>query len=269
MKKVKVTPEMAQAWLDNQLQNRTKSATTVSQYATAMFDGVWLADESLPLRFNEDGRLVDGQHRLLAVIEHGLPVDFFVVENNDKVLDAVHNTKARTLADRLVMCSRANQKNARAIASLGGVLCDRMAFGRVTIAAQRVGVGRMKRRPDEIWTAYRLAGVEDIDLLVNQADYWYRQQPSKFRLVSATIIAYMFCQSPPMILDFVAEVVLPEHPNRRASVLALRRQLGNADFSQSVRMGMVAAAYNNPLAKLIRVGSAVPDLTGGRFVASL
>jgi hypothetical protein len=265
MKKVNVTPAMAQSWLETQVPNRSLSVATVGQYARAMFDGVWLANEAVPIRFDEEGRLADGQHRLEAVIKYGQPVDFFVVTNDADVLDAIHNTKPRTLADRLVMCSRADQRNARLIASLGGVLCDRIEFGRVTIAAQRVGVARMKRRPDEVWTAYKAADIADIDLLVQQAEYWYRQQPSKFRLISATIIAYMLCQNPPGILDFIGEVVMPEHPNRRQSVLSLRRQLGNGDFSQSVRMGMTAYAYNNPLVKIIRVSTVVPDLDGGSF----
>lgn len=265
MKKVKVTPDMAQAWLDGQVQNRNVSKVTTEQYAAAMRDGAWIADEAVPLRFNEQGRLADGQHRLAAVIMHGKPVEFFLATNSAEALDALHNTKPRTLADRLVMTSQADNKHARALASLGGVLCDRREFGRVNIAAQRVGVGRMKRRPDEIWSAFQWAGVDPVGV-VEDAEHWYRQQPSKFRLVSATILGYLICQRPPGFLDFIAETVLDAHPNRRSSVIALRRQLGNGDFSQSVRLGMVAAAFNNPDLKLIRVTTSVADLEGGSFI---
>ena len=64
-----VTPEMARRWLDsNTRSNRRPSAKTVDAYAREMAAGRWLVTHQ-GIAFNQAGELVDGQHRLLAIIE--------------------------------------------------------------------------------------------------------------------------------------------------------------------------------------------------------
>lgn len=67
-----VTPEMAQEWLGSNTNNRNLRTRRVAQYAMDMKEGDWHFNGD-PIRFATDGTLLDGQHRLHAIIESGLP----------------------------------------------------------------------------------------------------------------------------------------------------------------------------------------------------
>jgi len=66
-----VTPEQALAWLESNVDNRTIRPARVAQYARDMALGAWHVTGD-PLRFN-GSQLFDGQHRLLACVEAGVP----------------------------------------------------------------------------------------------------------------------------------------------------------------------------------------------------
>ena len=63
---VRVTPEMARKWLNHNKHNRTVSQMAVKRYRADMIEGRWqyLGD---PIRFDVQGNLLDGQHRLFAL----------------------------------------------------------------------------------------------------------------------------------------------------------------------------------------------------------
>lgn len=76
---VVVTPDMAQRWLNtHNTHNRPLLAFRVEQYARDMADGRWSFNGE-PIQFDHDGVLLNGQHRLQAVIDSGLPQTFIVV----------------------------------------------------------------------------------------------------------------------------------------------------------------------------------------------
>lgn len=62
-----ITPELAKKYLAENQGNRTLRTRAVEVYALDMACGNWkfLGD---PIRFSRDGRLLDGQHRLAAII---------------------------------------------------------------------------------------------------------------------------------------------------------------------------------------------------------
>lgn len=63
-----VTPELAREWLDHNTNNRTLRRDTVTRYANDMSAGNWsLVGDSIC--FDESGNLINGQHRLNAVIQ--------------------------------------------------------------------------------------------------------------------------------------------------------------------------------------------------------
>lgn len=85
-----ITPEIAQAWLSQNMKNRTMRMHRVKQYAEEMRRGQWqLAGD--PIRFDHNGILLDGQHRLRAVVEYGNPMPFVIIRGLDsdsfKVMD--------------------------------------------------------------------------------------------------------------------------------------------------------------------------------------
>jgi hypothetical protein len=68
-----VTPELATQWLATNQQNRQPKLNRVSVYATAMREGRWRLTHQ-GIGFDRSGNLIDGQNRLMAVIEAGVMV---------------------------------------------------------------------------------------------------------------------------------------------------------------------------------------------------
>jgi len=73
-----ITPEIAQQWLQRNPRNRAVNARWVDTLAKMMREGQFVPTPQ-PIIFDENGDLIDGQHRLLAVIKAGVPVRQWVV----------------------------------------------------------------------------------------------------------------------------------------------------------------------------------------------
>lgn len=75
----KITPEMAQEYLKFNTENyRSLSKDRVISYAADMKNGRWQFNGE-SIKFSENGQLIDGQHRLQAIIRAGVPVDMLVI----------------------------------------------------------------------------------------------------------------------------------------------------------------------------------------------
>ncbi len=74
---VEVTPDMAREWLENMAPNRKVSRVNLENLMKAMLEGRWHQDAS-PIKFNRTGNLIDGQHRLWALINTGQTHTFIV-----------------------------------------------------------------------------------------------------------------------------------------------------------------------------------------------
>lgn len=106
---VEVTPEMASAWLaGNNHHNRSRRKTTVATYATDMRNGAWLLNHQ-GIAFDAADTLLDGQHRLAAIVESGKPQIMIVstgwptqsANAGTKTMDTVDRGLSRTVADLL------------------------------------------------------------------------------------------------------------------------------------------------------------------------
>jgi hypothetical protein len=73
-----ITPSQAQEWLDRPARNRKMVERRVGLYAAAMLRGDWVLT-SQGIAFDELGSLIDGQHRLHAIIRADIPVDMLVI----------------------------------------------------------------------------------------------------------------------------------------------------------------------------------------------
>ncbi|MBO0839804.1 MAG: hypothetical protein J2O49_03155 [Sciscionella sp.] len=103
-KVVKVTPSKAQRWLDeSNLHNRPLSVSLVRSFADAMGRGDWKVTHQ-GVAFDANGTLVDGQHRLAAVVEAGIPVDLTVFTDvPTDTFDVLDTGKRRNSADTLAI----------------------------------------------------------------------------------------------------------------------------------------------------------------------
>lgn len=99
----KITPEKAADMLAANTTNRPLSKSTVRAFAEAMRRGEWLVTHQ-GIAFDTRGVLVDGQHRLAAVIEAELPVEMTVFsEVEPDTFDVLDTGKRRNAADVLAI----------------------------------------------------------------------------------------------------------------------------------------------------------------------
>ena len=72
-----ITPEKAKRIMVKNIANRNINKKRVTQYATSMERGEWV-ENGQTIVLSKEGFLLDGQHRLSAVIKSGVPVRFIV-----------------------------------------------------------------------------------------------------------------------------------------------------------------------------------------------
>jgi hypothetical protein len=78
----RITPPMAERYLQEKAANRPLSGTRVEQYASSMRNGEWRLTHQ-GIAFDEQGRLCDGQHRLAAIVRSGVAVRMYVFREMD------------------------------------------------------------------------------------------------------------------------------------------------------------------------------------------
>lgn len=137
---VMVTPEIATRWLKKNLSNRALRNSLVAKYAEDMSAGRW-ALTGASISFDNSDRLIDGQHRLNAVVRAGVTVAMFVVRDLDPAAQQYTDTGAkRTLSDQLGM---AGKKNAHTLASAAR-LAYAWSLGDVSAPVQSVSEGAIR-----------------------------------------------------------------------------------------------------------------------------
>jgi len=101
MEIVEVDDEKARTWLDDMAPNRSVSNTNLNNLIRAMEEGRWHQDAS-PIKFDRHGRLVDGQHRLFAIIHTGITQTFVVIWGVESdAMTTLDTGKSRNRADVL------------------------------------------------------------------------------------------------------------------------------------------------------------------------
>lgn len=111
-----ITPDIADEMLKCNINNRKRARSSA---ARAIMNGEWELNGAT-IVFCEDGTLLDGQHRLTAVVETGEPIVSIVVRGLPKKTQISMDTgKTRSAADFLHMMG---YKNAKILASAAGAL---------------------------------------------------------------------------------------------------------------------------------------------------
>lgn len=78
-----ITPIKAQEYLFTSKGNRPISKETVASYADSMKSGKWMLN-GVPIVFDTDGNLIDGHHRLNAIVLAGVPIATAVARGVEK-----------------------------------------------------------------------------------------------------------------------------------------------------------------------------------------
>ena len=124
---VKVTPQRAADWLGNEWSNRKLRRALVVTFLQDMKAGHWrLTGDTL--KFSSEGRLLDGQHRLKALIEYGHPMEFAIAWNVPvEAQENVDMGLARQVKDILEI---RGEENSGLVAGVARWVCGWEAGGR-------------------------------------------------------------------------------------------------------------------------------------------
>lgn len=96
---VKVTPTLAKSWLNKNPNNRSINDKTVREYTSDMLDGRWKCNGEA-IKFDTRGNLIDGQHRLNAIVMSNTAHDMLVVKGLDpQVFDSIDIGRMRSTAN--------------------------------------------------------------------------------------------------------------------------------------------------------------------------
>lgn len=152
-----ITPEMAQKYLTRVRYQRRVSTKTVREYARAMSVGRWMAVNDA-ICFSTDEELLNGQHRLHAVVLSGVPSPFAVLRNVPaEHFSSMDQGRKRTPDQVGVMGGLAN---ASTVANAAKILC-RLKYG-LDLDRDRVENSElhefMEENRDDLLEALRLTG---------------------------------------------------------------------------------------------------------------
>ncbi len=98
-----ITPEIASHYIQKNRDNRPLSPSIVNNYAATMERGSWMFNGD-SIRFDEDGYLLDGQHRLYAVMQSGTSMQCFIIRGIPReVFTTIDIGRGRRLADFIAL----------------------------------------------------------------------------------------------------------------------------------------------------------------------
>jgi len=114
-----ITPQMAKNMLTRNKNNRNLSMRTVENYAKDMRAGHWQVNGE-SIKIGKDGSLLDGQHRLSAVIKSGIPVPLVLIEDIDNDSFFTIDTGKKRTAGQIAQIS--GEKNGNRVAGIARMI---------------------------------------------------------------------------------------------------------------------------------------------------
>lgn len=216
-----VTPEVAAEFLTHNTRNRRPNFINIRRYAEAMKMGRWNMDGA-PIRFGEDGVLLDGQNRCHAIIESGVSGWFLIVRGLASATQADMDTGGRrSLGQQLTIMGvpNATSKAAAVEAWLrwtqgGGVYPQSNSMYVPVPISEKIAIYQSMEWLEEDFS-------------------WIRQISTKTRLTSgpAAVLWRIFSEIDREDAEVFFEAMFTDvgHPSG-SPVLALRRSLDRFDF---------------------------------------
>lgn len=95
-----ITPTIAKQYLEANIRNRSVKMAIVLRYANEMSIGQWKRDTGETIKISKTGIILDGQHRLLALIKANVSLKFHVATGiEDSVFDVIDTGSTRNATD--------------------------------------------------------------------------------------------------------------------------------------------------------------------------
>lgn len=110
-----ITPEVAKSYLQHNHKNRPLNQARINYYADQMGKGAWKLNGEA-ICFDVSGNLVNGQHRLEAIVKANVPVEMLVCRNVDEGSFRTYDSGAnRSAGDVFALCDILNATSISAL----------------------------------------------------------------------------------------------------------------------------------------------------------
>ena len=207
---VDVTPEMAKRWMEkHNHRNRSIRWNRVKLLSEEMKKGRFVNNGD-PIRFDTNRELLDGQHRLAAVVESGITLkNQLVVYNLDpKVMATIDTGAKRSLSDQLKINGIANSV---AVASTA----------RICVCIEHDDLGLSYNYPDSEFSDFAHAHDSEIQAAISEARRIYATIGGSVSVYAAGLF-YALAYSKEKTEAFVEGVASGEGLRKGAPALTFR-----------------------------------------------
>lgn len=222
---IKVSPAVAESFLSKNTSNRNVSRSRVSAYASDMNNGRWQVCPQ-PIIFSTEGELMDGQHRLLAVVASGKTIEMVVMFDAPvESKDVIDSGKARSVGDALKIDG---VPAANHIAAIAKKIVSHTKGSSSIISSDKkggsaaFGIDAASKAEVLEYSRKNIAALED---LYHSARAIYEK--TNLNLLSASDIAFLLFALNPneMAHEFVSRVVTGIGLEEKTPELAMRRMV--------------------------------------------
>lgn len=225
-----VSPELAKEWLGFNTKNRRLDKRNVSHLCDAITQGEWYMNGEAII-FSDDGRLLNGQHRLWAIIMAGKGADAMIVRGVDReAFRTLDSGRVRRAGEVLAMDGEKNSnKVAAAVQALlafvdggGKFYGGSCSYGRKATpsACQRI----LERHP----------GIRDSVREVNRNCLYSSQH--------AATLHYLFSRVDKSVAADFVDVLAVGHPDLGRPFVVFRESLVRSPIRSENRVAYAAKA---------------------------
>ena len=114
-----ISPIVAREILKKNINNRNVNEAKVFNYAKDMTSGNWLSNTGELIKISKSGVVLDGQHRLYAIIKAGMSIELHVAyELEDTIFKVIDTGKVRNASDVLQIGGVPNTRHVVSICTL-------------------------------------------------------------------------------------------------------------------------------------------------------
>lgn len=224
---VSVTPTLAKKLLEMNTQNRPMSGPTLKHYVTQMKDGHWkFAGGTISI--SKTGRILDGQHRLEAIVQANTTQKFNIQTGlDDTTFDVFDTGRNRTGSDILGILGH---KNSGAMASALKII---MAYDRKHLAK-----GKTLNKHERITNHDLATWTGDMELLKECIAFGSRCYSDSRLFAPATYAAFLYLfgrKNQEQAQFFFHSLVTGENisANKHSAIYYLRQKLINTAASRA------------------------------------
>jgi hypothetical protein len=241
-----IDPDIARVYLTKNIEHNRKVAEwKVDQYANEMREGKWV-ETSATIKFDEDGHLIDGQHRLLALIDAEVTLSLVVSRGEPKNAVYVIDTgMARSTAQSLTVAGITSSGLGAQVSATANVLQGiENGFFRHAMG----GLSKETRLTNQEMVEYVGPRVEEIIEANKHAHVVYRSVPLNTSVMAAAyiVLARIDKEAADEFYRLLAEGVSEGtgDPILTLTRRAVGDRMSNKSISQATALFLVFRAWN-------------------------